>query len=88
MNCFFGKISDVEESQQEYCKSARSATEGFIAVAKNIRGFSKSLYRGITGDKIWASLCQGSYNLRKFILLYEEEKIEEEVLIRLGLLSG
>ena len=48
-NVFMGRSSDVDENQKEACISARSATEGFIAVAKNLRGFRKSLYRNLEG---------------------------------------
>ena len=51
---FLGRSQDVSEEKREFCQKARSATEGFIAVAKNLRGFGKSLYRGLRGDKIWA----------------------------------
>jgi IS5 family transposase len=44
---FMGKSSDVDEAYQAACRSARSATEGFIAVAKHLRGFGQSLYRGL-----------------------------------------
>ncbi len=36
--------------KQDYCRKARSATEGFISVANNLRGFGLSLYSGI--DKV------------------------------------
>jgi len=83
---YFGKSCDVPVEKQKFCKSARSANEGFIAVAKNLRGFKRSLYRGIEGDKIWAALCQTAYNLRKFLLLYYDEKFKEKTLVKLGLL--
>ncbi|MGK5094844.1 transposase [Deltaproteobacteria bacterium TL4] len=81
---FMGRSEDVLESQQEECRKARSATEGFIAIAKNLRGFRRSLYRGLEGDKIWARLCQVAYNLKKFLQLYLNEDYEEEVLVKLG----
>ncbi len=84
---FLGKSSDVCEEKQDFCRKARSATEGFIAVAKNIRGFGRSLYRGFDGDRIWALLCQTAYNLKKFLQLYYDEKISEESLMKLGLLG-
>jgi len=43
---FTGRTSDVCEEKQEFCMKARSATEGFIAVAKNLRGFGQK-YRKI-----------------------------------------
>jgi len=82
---FMGRIEDVPEKIRDYCKQARSATEGFIAVAKNWRGFGRSLYKGFEGDKIWTSLSQLAYNLHKFIQLDRNEKIEEESLVKLGL---
>jgi len=87
LHIFLGKSLDVDEEQQDYCRKARSATEGFIAVAKNLRGFGKSLYRGIDGDRIWSLLCQIAYNLKKFLQLYKNEKISEESLMKLGLLG-
>ena len=84
---FLGRGEDVPEEQRDFFKKARSATEGFIAVAKNIRGFKKSLYRGLKGDQIWATLCQAAYNLKKFLQLYQKEAYDEKVLMRLGLLS-
>jgi len=84
---FLGRSDDVPEDKQEFCKKARSATEGFISVAKNIRGFKKSLYRGLKGDQIWSTLCQAAYNLKKFLQLYQKEAYQEKVLIQLGLLG-
>ncbi len=84
---FLGKSSDVPEEEKDYCRKARSATEGFIAVAKNLRGFGRSLYRGFEGDKIWSSLCQTAYNLKKFLQLYYKEKLTEDSLIKIGLLT-
>ena len=81
---FMGRRQDVPLTQQPAAISARSATEGFIAVAKNLRGFGKSLYRGLRGDKIWAALCQAAYNLKKFLQLYRQEAYEESVLLKLG----
>lgn len=84
---FMGQTSDVSQEYQEYCSKARSATEGFIAIAKNCRGFKRSLHWEITGHKVWSKLCQMAYNLKKFFQLYKEEGIEEQVLINLGLLG-
>nr|WP_320016538.1 hypothetical protein [uncultured Desulfobacter sp.] len=86
-NVFLGKSSDVKEEEQGYYRKARSATEGFIAVAKNLRGFGLSLYRGIDGDRIWSLLCQIAYNLKKFLQLYKDEEVSEKSLIKLGLLG-
>lgn len=85
-NVFLGRSEDVSEEKQEFCCKARSATEGFIAVAKNLRGFRRSLYRGFKGDRIWSLLCQTAYNLKKFVQLWMEGKIEEQCLLKLGLL--
>ena len=82
---FMGRVEDVPEEIRSYCKKARSATEGFIAVAKTWRGFGRSLYKGFEGDKIWTSFSQLAYNLHKFIQLDTNEKIEEESLVKLGL---
>lgn len=86
-NVFLGRSGDVAEEQKDFCRKARSATEGFIAVAKNLRGFGKSLYRRLVGDRIWTLLCQAAYNLKKFLQLYREEKLKENNEIRLGLLA-
>lgn len=84
---FMGRSEDVTEEKQDFCKSVRSATEGFIAVAKNWRGFGCSLYRGFGGDRIWTLLCQTAYNLKKFLQLYWDEDLEETSLVKLGLLG-
>jgi transposase, IS5 family len=82
---FMGKSSDVDEAHQAACRSARSATEGFIAVAKNLRGFGQSLYRGLVGAAIWSRLNQCAYNLKKFLQLYRCEALSEPTLRKLHL---
>ncbi len=82
---FLGRTQDVPDEQQDFCCTSRSATEGFIAVAKHLRGFGRSLYRGLCGDRIWSLLCQTAYNLKKFFLLYEQEHLDEDSLMKLGL---
>jgi hypothetical protein len=82
---FMGKSSDVDDDHKEAYLKARSATEGFIAVAKNLRGFGQSLYRGLQGAKIWSLLCQSAYNLKKFLQLYRNEALTEETLMKLRL---
>jgi IS5 family transposase len=57
-NIFLGRSDDVDEKERDFSHKARSATEGFMAVAKNWHGFKRSLYKGFSGDKIWSSLCQ------------------------------
>lgn len=84
---FLGRSDDVEADQQDFCCKARSATEGFIAVAKHLRGFGKSLYRRLQGDRNWTLLCQTAYNLKKFLQLYRRKKLEENSLMSLGLLA-
>lgn len=84
---FLGRSDDVVEEQKDFCRKARSATEGFIAVAKNLRDFGKSLYRRLVGDRIWTLLCQIAYNLKKFLQLYRNEYLSEESLMNLGLLT-
>ena len=84
-NVFLGRSDDVDEDQRNFCCKARSATEGFIAVAKNLRGFGRSLYRRLHGDKVWTLLCQTAYNLRKFLQLYKEGELENDSLAILGL---
>lgn len=86
-NVFLGRSNDVSEEKQDFCCKARAATEGFIAVAKNIRGFGRSLYKGLEGDQIWSLICQTAYNLKKFIQLYNDEEISEESLMKIGLLG-
>lgn len=82
---FMGKRLDVEETHQAACLSARSATEGFIAVAKNLRGFGQSLYRGLVGATLWTRLNQCAYNLKKFLQLYRSETLSEQTLMKLRL---
>jgi IS5 family transposase len=82
---FMGKSTDVEEAHQAACLSARSATEGFIAVAKNLRGFGQSLYRGLEGATRWTLLNQCAYNLKKFLQLYDNELLSEQTRIALRL---
>ncbi len=82
---FLGRTQDVPGEQQGFCCTARSATEGLIAVAKHLRGFGRSLYQGFHGDRIWSSLCQIAYNLKKFFQLYEKELLDEDSLVKLGL---
>jgi hypothetical protein len=85
---FLGRSDDVEAEQRDFCRSARSATEGFIAVAKHLRGFGRSLYRGLHGDRLWTLVCQTAYNLKKVVQLYRQERLTEESLVKLGLLVG
>jgi len=82
---FMGRSADVDEAHQEACRKARSATEGFIAVAKHLRGFGRSLYRGLHGATLWTRLSQCAYNLQKFLQLYRAEAIEESTLLKLHL---
>jgi transposase, IS5 family len=82
---FMGQSADVDEAHKAACISARSATEGFIAVAKNLRGFGQSLYRGLQGATIWTRLHQCAYNLRKLLQLYHHELLSEETLMALRL---
>ena len=84
---FLGRSEDVEEAHRDFCRRARSATEGFIAVAKHLRGLGCSLYRGLRGDRIWTRLCQAAYNLKKFVQLYRAERVAEASLVKLGLLG-
>ena len=86
-NVFLGRSSDVDgEEKRDFCQKSRSATEGFIAVAKNLRGFGKSLWHTLKGHRMWSLICQTAYNLNKFFQLYYEEEIEEEKLSKLGLI--
>lgn len=82
---FMGQSADVDEAHQAACRSARSATEGFIAVAKNLRGFGQSLYRGLVGATLWSRLNQCAYNLKKFLQLYRNEALSEKTLMKLRL---
>jgi IS5 family transposase len=82
---FMGRSTDVDEALQDACRKARAATEGFIAVAKHLRGFGRSLYRALTGARIWTLLNQSAYNLQKFLQLYRNEALEERTLVKLRL---
>jgi hypothetical protein len=82
---FMGQSLDVDETQKEPCISARSATEGFIAVAKTWRGFARSLYRNLPGARIWTFLNQCAYNLKKVLQLYRNEALTEDVWMALCL---
>src|SRR5712692_4487835 len=82
---FMGSSADVDEAHQEACRKARSATEGFLAVAKHLRGFGRSLYRGLHGATLWTRLSQCAYNLQKFLQLYRAEALEESTLLKLHL---
>jgi hypothetical protein len=84
---FMGQSADVDKAHQAACRSARSATEGFIAVAKNLRGFGQSLYRGLVGATIWSRLNQCAYNLKKFLQLYRNEALSDQTLRKLRLES-
>ncbi len=86
-NVFLGRSTDVAgEEERDFCQRARSAAEGFIAVAKNLRGFGKSLWHTLKGHRMWSLLCQTAYNLKKFLQLYYEEEIEEGKLLKLGMI--
>ena len=80
-----GDSSDVDEAHREAALKARSATEGFIAVAKNLRGFGQSLYRGLQGATMWTLLNQCAYNLKKFLQLHHQELLSEETRMALRL---
>ena len=80
-----GRSWDVDEAQQEACRKARAATEGCIAVAKHLRGFGRSLSRGLTGATLWTRLGQCADNWQKFLQLYRAEALEESTLIKLCL---
>ncbi len=80
-----GRSSDVDEAQHEACCQAHPATEGFIAVAKYLHGFGRSLYRDLQGATLWTRLSQCAYNLKKFLQLYRAEALEESSLMKLRL---
>jgi IS5 family transposase len=82
---FMGNSTDVDEAHKAACLSARSATEGFIAVAKNLRGFGQSLYRSLEGATIWTRLSQCAYNLKKFLQLYQNDLVSEQTRLALRL---
>jgi len=82
---FMGRSADVDAAHQEDCRKARAATEGFIAVAKHLHGFGRSLYRGLHGATLWTRLSQCAYNLKKFLQLYRAEALEESALLKLRL---
>jgi hypothetical protein len=72
-----GKSPDVDEAHRQEALKARSATEGFIGVAKHWRGLGRSLYRGLQGATSWTRLHQGAYNLKKVLQLYRNEALSE-----------
>lgn len=82
---FLGRSTDVDADHQAACRSARSATEGFIAVAKHLRGFGRSWDRGLHGARIWTRLHQCADNMKKFLQLYRNEALEDRTLVMLGL---
>lgn len=82
---FLGRSEDVTEIHQDFCRKARSATEGFIAVAKQWRGFGRSRYRGLQGHRTWTLLNQTAYNLKKFLQLYRQVKLTASTVSPLGL---
>jgi len=82
---FMGRSSDGEEPQHEACRQARSATEGFLAVAKHLRGFARSLSRGLQGAILWTRLSQCASNVPKCLQLSRAEALEESTLIKLRL---
>jgi hypothetical protein len=82
---FMDNSADVNEAHKAACLSARSATEGFIAVAKNLRGFGRSLYRDLEGATRWTLLNQCAYTLKKWLQLYHDELLSEETLLALRL---
>ncbi len=82
---FMGRNTDVTEEKQAFCRSARAAAEGFIAVAKNVRGFGKSLWHRLKGHRMQSLLCQTAYNLKKFFQRWSADEIKEESMIKLGL---
>ena len=82
---FMGESADVDETHREAALKARSATEGFIAVAKTWRGFGRSRYRGLEGATLWTLLNQCAYNLKKLLQLYRQESLSEATLMALQL---
>lgn len=82
---FMGRSTDVAEDERDRCRRARSATEGFVAVAKNLRGFGRSLWHSLGGHRMWSLICQAAHNLKKFLQLWNEDEIGEESLRKLGL---
>jgi hypothetical protein len=80
-----GRSLDVDEAQQEAGRKARAATEGFLAVATHLRGFGRSLSRGLTGATLWTRLGQCADNLQKFLQRYRAEALEESTLSKLCL---
>ena len=82
---FRGNSSDVDATYKEAALKARSATEGFIAVAKTWRGVGRSLYRGLQGATLWTLLNQCAYNLKKVLQLYRTEVLSEATVMALRL---
>ena len=84
-NTFMGRSADVAGEKRDFCRKARSATEGLIAVAKNLRGFKRSPWHRLGGHRMWSLICQTAHNLKKFLQLWDEDRIGEESLKKLGL---
>jgi hypothetical protein len=82
-----GRSADVDEAHQEACRKARAATEGLIAVATHLRGFGRSLSRGLHGATLWTRLSQCAYNVNKFLQLSRAEALEESPRLTLRLSS-
>lgn len=78
---FLGRSTDVDAEHHDACRTARSATEGCIAVAKHLRGFGRSWYRGLHGARIWTRVHQCAYNVKKFLQLYRHEALEDRTLV-------
>jgi hypothetical protein len=83
-----GQSADVDAAHQDACRKARSATEGFIAVAKPLRGFGRSVSRGLPGARSWTRLHQWAYNVKTCLQLYRNEALEESPLVTLRLSSA
>jgi len=77
--------NDVPEDKRDFCCKARSANEGFIAVAKNLRGFGRSVYRSMDGDRIWNPVRTTPFSLliqQKWILIQGYDRVYECIAIR------
>lgn len=72
---FLGRSADVVPEQRAACRSARSATEGYVSTAKALRGLKKCRYRNLTGHRQWTLLCQIAYNLKKLALLLRAQQL-------------
>jgi hypothetical protein len=82
---FMGRRAAGEEPPHEACRPARAAPAGLRAVAKHLRGFARSLSRGLHGAIVWTRLSQCADNLPKCLQLSRAAALEASTLRTLRL---